>query len=234
MGSKARIAKDIVPIILENRKENQYYIEPFAGGMNTIDKVNGLRIANDINTYLISMWAALVNDGWKPTKISKDYYATIKQYKSIYPKYVVGWVGFNCSYSGKFFGGFAGDTLTKIGTIRDYQTEAIKNVLKQVDKLKGVRFTNLSYEKIILPKNSIIYCDIPYKDTTKYNSDFKHAEFYKWALLKAKEGHSVFISEYNMPKDFTCVWSKEVASSLSANGKIGGNKISVEKLFVVK
>ena len=31
--------------------------------------------------------------------------------------------------------------------------------------------------------------------------------------------------------DFECVWQKEAKSSLSANGKIGGNKLSVEKLF---
>jgi DNA adenine methylase len=42
----------------------------------------------------------------------------------------------------------------------------------------------------------------------------------------------VFVSEYNAPDDFVCVWQKEAKSSLSANGKIGGNKTSVEKLFV--
>lgn len=41
----------------------------------------------------------------------------------------------------------------------------------------------------------------------------------------------VFVSEYNAPADFECVWQKEAKSSLSANGKIGGNKVSVEKLF---
>jgi hypothetical protein len=33
---------------------------------------------------------------------------------------------------------------------------------------------------------------------------------------------------------FECVWSKEVKSSLSANGKSGGNKNSTEKLFIVR
>lgn len=44
----------------------------------------------------------------------------------------------------------------------------------------------------------------------------------------------MFISEYNAPDDFVCVWQKEAKSSLSANGVIGGNKISTEKLFVLK
>jgi DNA adenine methylase len=44
----------------------------------------------------------------------------------------------------------------------------------------------------------------------------------------------VFVSEYNAPNDFVCLWAKEAKSSLSANGKIGGSKISVERLFKLK
>jgi DNA adenine methylase len=36
------------------------------------------------------------------------------------------------------------------------------------------------------------------------------------------------------PNDFECIWEKELKSSLSANGKSGGNKNSVEKLFKSK
>ena len=53
MGSKARISKDILPLILKDRKSNQYYVEPFIGGANTISKVDGKRIGSDINPYLI-------------------------------------------------------------------------------------------------------------------------------------------------------------------------------------
>ncbi len=35
MGSKARIANEILPIVLESRSVDQYYVEPFAGGMNS-------------------------------------------------------------------------------------------------------------------------------------------------------------------------------------------------------
>ena len=34
MGSKNRIAKYILPIILKDRKEGQWYVEPFVGGAN--------------------------------------------------------------------------------------------------------------------------------------------------------------------------------------------------------
>ena len=41
MGSKARFAKDLLQIILKDRTEEQYYVEPFVGGCNIIDKVKG-------------------------------------------------------------------------------------------------------------------------------------------------------------------------------------------------
>ena len=55
MGSKNRIAKYIIPIMLSERKENQTWVEPFVGGANIIDKIDGERIGADINPYLISV-----------------------------------------------------------------------------------------------------------------------------------------------------------------------------------
>ncbi len=236
MGSKARISKDILPILLKKKQCKQYYIEPFAGGMNLIDKVSGLkRIANDINPYLIEMFKYIVYKKWIPKEYyTKEEYFHIKNNINKYKKHIVGWVGFNCSYSGKFFGGFAGITKTKKG-IRNYQKEAINNVFKQKDKLKGVLFTNTEYFDIKIPKNSIIYCDPPYKNTTNYKGikEFNHDLFFNWCRDLKNNNNLVFISEYNAPKDFKEIWVKEVNSSLSSNGLSGGNKKSLEKLFII-
>jgi DNA adenine methylase len=59
MGSKNRIAKHILPIILKDRKEGQWYIEPFVGGFNLIDKVKGNRIAADCNPYITTLFTAI-------------------------------------------------------------------------------------------------------------------------------------------------------------------------------
>lgn len=229
MGSKARFSKEILPIILKERLADQYYIEPFAGGMNMICNVGGPRIANDINYYLVEMWRALIN-GWVPPQVTKQEYQDIRQNKEKYPPFIVGWAGFNCSYSGKWFGGFAGEVKTKTGDMRDYQLEAVKNVAKQIDKLRGVEFCNKSYDQLILPPNSIIYCDPPYKGTTQYESDFDHNKFWQWARLTS-ENHILYVSKYSAPEDFQCIWQAEVKSSLSANGRSGGSKTSTERLF---
>lgn len=230
MGSKARVAKEIADII--NYKNYDCYIEPFCGGCNMIDKIDHPeRIANDSNPYLIGMWKEL-QEGWVPREYSKEEYIEVRDNKELHPDYLIGWIGFNCSYSGKFFGGYAGKVKTKIGTERNYQKEAIKNVLNQIPLIQGVKFYNQNYLQLHVPDDSIVYCDPPYQGTTGYSEKFNHEEFWDWVRAISKKS-TVFISEYSAPKDFKCVWEKSVKSSLSANGKIGGNKNSVERLFVI-
>lgn len=227
MGSKNRHAKELLLIILKYRKNEQPYIEPFCGGCNIIDKVKGLRIANDINEYLIEMWKVL-QYGWIPPKyISEEEYKDISKNKDKYPKYLVGYVGFNITYAGKFFGGYARNK----ERTRNYSEEAYNNITKQVLKIKDIIFYNKSYDSFPIPNNSVIYCDPPYQNTTEYNGTniFDYDKFWDWCRLKVKDGHQVFISEYDAPKDFICVWSKKVSSSIDQNT---GGKQNIEKLFI--
>tara|TARA_R110000744_G_scaffold353575_1_gene459921 strand:+ start:379 stop:1092 length:714 start_codon:yes stop_codon:yes gene_type:complete len=231
MGSKNRFAKELLPIILKDRAPEQWYVEPMVGGANMIDKVEGNRLGADFNEYLADMWQALT-DGWVPKEhYTKEEYTDIKNNKENYPKYLVGYVGINCSYSGKWFGGYAGITQTK-GGVRDYQKEAFNNVTKQLKDLQNVIFEHKDYKNLTIPNKSIVYCDPPYEGTTKYKDGFNHTDFWDWVRNKTNQGHQVFVSEYKAPEDFKCVWEKETKSSLSANGKSGGNKLSTEKLFV--
>lgn len=237
MGSKARIAKHILPIILKDKKPDQLYVEPFVGGANLIDKVGGRRIGCDINSDLINLLNGLAN-GWTPKKsyTKEDYLKAQKGLNSC--PIETGYISINCSYSGKYWGRFAGKSNTAQG-VRDYTNEAYKNVIKQAPSLNGVDFICSDYLNLDgrIEPNSIIYCDIPYKGTYSeiegYGKlNFDHDTFWQWCREKTEQGHKVFISEYNAPDDFVCVWKQEVKSSLSANGKSGGSKKSIEKLFV--
>ena len=59
MGSKNRIAKHILPIMLVEAEKNGItkWVEPFVGGANMIDKVPDTfaREGYDINRYLIAL-----------------------------------------------------------------------------------------------------------------------------------------------------------------------------------
>lgn len=235
MGSKSRFYRQILDIVLADRADGQAYVEPFAGGCNVVCHVTGERLAADVNPHLIAMWQALI-DGWlPPPDVSRVEYDAMRSVKSRQPDALYGWVGFNCSYSGKWWGGYAGKTSTKIGTVRDYQNEARRNVLAQIDGLRGVRLVCASYDQVAIPDRSIIYCDPPYQSTTRYDGSpdsFDHAMFWEWVRRMGDDGHTVYVSEYAAPGDFACVWQSRATSSLSANGVIGANKISTERLFL--
>jgi DNA adenine methylase len=228
MGSKSRLVKYIKPIIELELTNREVYAEPFVGGFNMIAEIDApCRYANDSNKYIIAMIDAL-SSGWVPQAYyTKDEYETYKSGQG--DDHEIGYVGINCSYSGKWFGGFAGITTTKKG-IRNYQIEAYANVSRQIKKLDDVILTAGSYLDMVIPDNSVIYCDPPYADTTGYGNKFNHGEFWEWARDKSAS-NVVLVSEYSAPDDFKCVWQKEMSSSLSANGKAGGNKTSIERLF---
>lgn len=225
MGSKSRHAKEILPLILQDRTD-ETYVEPFAGGCNVIDKVDGPRIANDINYYLMEMFKAAV-DGWEPPDIvSEDAYFKIKQNKDDFPAALVGFVGIGCSYGGKWFGGYAR------GAGRDYCGESKRNLMKQKDFLAGASFQSGNYADMNIVRGSIVYCDPPYADTTKYSAstDFNHQDFYDWCEFLVKDGCRVFVSEYSVPDHWECLWEKKVNSSLTQDT---GSKTNIEKLFKV-
>lgn len=234
MGSKNRIAKHLLPIILENRQKDQYYVEPFVGGANMIDKVDGNRIGADSNEYLIAMWQGLQQDLKRDYIIEKSLYSQAREYfnkkdHTVFDAFKIGWIGWMGSYNGRFFdGGYSGHSVGK----RDYIREQITNVEAQMNNLKEVKFIASDYQSLNIPKNSIIYCDIPYKDTKQYltSKNFDHDKFWQWAREKSKEGHTVFISEYNAPEDFECVWQMEVTNSMNTTKTYK----PIEKLFKYK
>lgn len=227
MGSKNRIAKYILPIILKDRKEGQWYVEPFAGGFNLIDKVEGNRIAGDCNPYVTTLFTA-IQRGWiPPDTVTEVEYKEASRNREVTP--LVSFIGFGCSYSGKWFGGYARGNANN-GTPRNYCLESKNNILKQYNAVRGIKIEYSSYARLNIPSNSVIYCDPPYKGATGYKDSFDHEKFYEWCRAKKAEGHTIFVSEYNMPEDFICIWQKEQISSLTQDT---GSKIAVEKLFTL-
>lgn len=227
MGSKNRIAKELIPIITKDLKPNQWYVEPFVGGANMIDKIeHPYKLGADNNKYLIALLEAVQNGQELPEHITKDEYIAVKTNKDNYPDWYVGFVGFVCSFRGKFFGGYSGYYTTKTGIQRNYIKERINNILKQ--NLDGIKLVCSSYDALDIPANSIIYCDPPYNGTTKYKDSFDSDAFWQWCRDKAKEGHTVYVSEYNAPEDFKCIWEKKINSNLG-----GTSKTATEKLFTI-
>lgn len=225
MGSKSRIAKDLLPIITKDLQPNQWYVEPFVGGCNMIDKVqHPLRLGADSNEYLIALLKYVQDGGILPEFIDKDEYLRVTANPTEYDKWYSGFCGFIASRNGIFFNTYAGICKTKQGE-RNYLTEKRNNLLRQ--DLSGIKLECCNYDELEIPEGSVIYCDPPYKSTTGYKDKFDSAKFWEWVRDKARAGNKIYVSEYEAPEDFRYIWSKELTSSLSNT-----SKNSREKLFI--
>tara|TARA_R100000544_G_scaffold23790_1_gene11912 strand:- start:1454 stop:2167 length:714 start_codon:yes stop_codon:yes gene_type:complete len=233
MGSKNRIAKHILPLMLKDRKEGQYWVEPFVGGANMIDKVDGNRIGADFNDYLIEALKLIRDDvNSIPQVITESEYNSAKELRPLAG--LVGFIGFAMSFGGKWFGGYRRDVAGSKGCIDNMRTQTRRSrdsAIKQSKLIQGVDFVFSSYSELVIPPNSIIYCDPPYEGTTGYKDKFNHSEFWQWCRDKVKEGHTIFVSEYNAPDDFECIWQQALNVSVAKSGK---HKKAIEKLFTIK
>lgn len=202
-----------------------------------IDKIEcKKRIGCDIHKQLIALLQyAQLHEEDIPERILEEEYKTVQANKENYPDWYLGLVGFCASFGAKYFGGYArsyhGD---KSG---DQSAGAIRNLRKQLPNIKDVEFKNIRFQDLPLDKleGYVIYCDIPYRGTTKYSTEpFPYEEFYDW-VKAASDKNTVLISEYSMPEEFTCIWQKETKTLLSSQKeKMSDKNIRVEKLFTYK
>lgn len=222
MGSKRRVADELSVILHKNMRDT--YIEPFVGGCNMMEHIKCLnRLGSDSNKYLIAMWQGLQRGWVPPTMVSEEEYIAIKTFPGTYDPALVGFVGFGCSFGGKWFGGYARSP----GQDRDHTAENKLAVLRQRDILYDVTFSCKPYS-VIDVRNTLIYCDPPYQDTTKYNLNyFDYNRFWDWCRRLSKQ-NVVLISSYEAPDDFESIWEKRIHSNLTVDTN---NKYNTEHLF---
>ena len=97
--------------------------------------------------------------------------------------------------------------------------------LERLESLQSLEVYAGDYRDVEIPADSVVYCDIPYRGTSEYIAGaFDHDQFYEWALSRH---FPVFVSEYAMPDEFSCVWECKLRSILSSTA----NNAVTERLF---
>lgn len=225
-GGKAKIAKYIVPYLESVRKENQLYIEPFMGGCNIVSKMSGNREAYDFNEYLVEMYKGVQSGYELPDELSEEEYHHVKDNKEE-DKILTGFVGFGCSFAGKWFGGYARNKQK-----HNYCKASKNSLLRKMSTMSDVKFDWVDY-KTLNPKGCLIYCDPPYANTTKYTGvpTFDSNEF--WDVMRRwSKDNDVYISEYEAPADFVSVL--DIPTKTNIRDKSDNVCQRVEKLFTYK
>lgn len=243
MGSKSRIAKQIIPIIQQCIDDNNlnYYLEPFVGGANVIDKIKcKYRFGYDINKYLIALLEYMANDGQLLPEVSRELYNNVRtaynENKDNFDDVTTANVGFLASYNGRWFdGGYAQPVYEKTQKglrLRDYYQEGKRNLETQTPMLKGIEFKCIDYRQINQPKEMMIYCDPPYENVKQFANSQKFDYIQFWEIMRQWSADNyVIISELNAPDDFICIWQKDVQRSIKSDDS---KMRAIEKMFVYK
>jgi DNA adenine methylase len=230
LGGKFRLKAEISNFIADIHANSDYgtYVEPFAGGLwvfsEVSQKIKAKKIAYDICYPLINLYQN-IQDGLEiPDIIDEDYYNSLNGSRDENDP-LLAFVGFGCSFSGKYFGGYARSS------DRNYAKNAKNSLLKKFKFLDGVEFKCENYLNL-RPENSLIYCDPPYFGTTQYDycKDFDHELF--WGIMEQwkKQGNKVIVSEYMcMSSKFECVLEMPTKTDMHTNT---GKSNRVECLFM--
>lgn len=121
--------------------------------------------------------------------------------------------------------------ITPAGLKASQNLESLQRLqrLQCLQSLQSLHKTAMDYEGFNVPKNSLIYCDIPYEATQKYAKDtFDHKRFYEWA---SKQTEPLCISSYNISDNrFTRIWN--VPKRGIMNVSVANNLTQQEGLFV--
>lgn len=243
-GSKAKFIKELIPIITKHLDSDTTFVDAFMGGANVICSIDHPKKCGiELNKYVLALWKHIQkcnNNGknpeeYLPVSLTKEEYLDIKQSyidkDGRYPEWLIGYVGSALSFGGAWFNGYAAFNPKKN---EDHVKEALNGISKQIKHFKHLSdtaFLNNSYNEVEFQGKCVIYCDPPYQDTKKYESDFDHSAFWEWVRKMSKLGHYVYVSEYTAPSDFKCVWRKKKKDGMGSSCT-GISKTKVEKLFV--
>ena len=229
-GGKQRIAKPLSAFLNSQLTEGQTFVDLFCGSCNVVSNIRQdvKRYANDKNKYLPVMFERIQHGFKLPTEISEEEYYIVKAMPSDTLEQIATkcFVGFGCSFSDKWWGGYARN---KRGD--DFCKNAYNSTLRKSDKMKDVGFFSMDYSEFLCPADSLVYCDIPYKGTTQYSAvgAFDHEAFYTWA--KSQKQCRILVSEYehNVPEGARVVW--EHKSKKDIRNKDGVQEKTVEIVF---
>lgn len=222
LGGKSRIANQIAEILNSNKRKT--FVSLFCGACSVESLVDAeKKILNDFHPYLIECFKDVQNGRDFPETITEDDYKKVKANIDL-DKGLSGFVGFGCSFGGKWFGGYARQTKGL-----NYASTAKRSLSKKMIGLRNATFLNRDYKNVEIPDGSLVYCDPPYKGTTDYSNSkgFSHTVFWEYVRELSKTNF-VFVSELDAPYDFIPVWQKPFTRNLDASVVF----TSTEKLFI--
>lgn len=201
-----------------------HYYEPFVGYAHVLRRVVDKRsyTASDDNALLMRLLTAVQSRQRLPTVTEDEYFKLKHQKGAVSLKRAVAC--FTYSYCGKEWGGYVGPYEGANGTVRVPAQERLKyyGKLQQNPQFMATALSCCDFGMCRFKPRSLIYCDPPYQDSSKYgatgNDAFDSARFWR-VVRRWSEHHVVFVSEYRAPDDFILVSEATKHACVGGGGK---------------
>lgn len=223
-GGKTRIARHIAPIV-NSARNGLFCWEPFCGALGITEHLKP-DFASDSHAGLIALYNTLRKepDWLDKFDCTEDAYRIAKSWPDDDPG--KAFIGFACSFGGKWFGGFAKPNASHPRGFADAGRKLLARKLASVT----CALETGSFFEVAPTDGYLIYCDPPYHGTTGYAGvpAFDSGAFADRCVEWAAAGSTVFVSEYSFPVGRE-VWSRESTSTQGAG--VQGGKRHTERLY---
>lgn len=243
LGGKARLVGKFA-LLVNARSANRTLWEPFCGGLNASVRLEARRhILSDAEPCLVTLVRAVVLEGWLPdlNAVSKALWERHRANPDPDDP-MTAFLGYGCSFSGKWFSTYAGFTYDSFhmkrgnhgSAVRSGPLVSVKSLLKARFALDGreVEVERCDFLDGTRPDGvDVIYADPPYRGTTGYDAvpgEFDSDRFWEVASAHAADGVDVFVSERTAPVGWAPVWTGGRRRILG--GSPGGERLD-EALF---
>lgn len=227
LGGKFRQSKQIAEYVksMSNVADITEYGEPFCGSLSSAIAVSqvlpGVRVRlSDANPYLMRFWVAAKGGFNPPETITESDYAF---YNKNRPKDdpMTGYVGFACSFGGKFFGGAARTN----GVIKP----SWKNTMDRVRWVRefDVELSCRPYWEFESCDTALTYLDPPYVGRTPQSREVPPFDREHFVLYAESLPGSVIASEFINDREWNVVhnWGDTVVRHLNAKPADGTSEV---------
>lgn len=230
-GGKAGLAKELGGEVVRRGAGRSVYVEPFVGGGFMFERTAPhfpLAVAGDANPDLILLWRAVAS-GWTPPRaVTEDQYRALR-HAAASPERT--FAGFGCSFSGKWWGGYARNSRGD-----DFAGTAARGIERKraaFERAAAIICADYADLTPFATERAVIYCDPPYAGTLGYpGAPGKWDSVAWWDVARAwrERGALVLVSEYDAPADWSACWERERRMAMRAKG--GSQRVVIERLFV--
>lgn len=223
-GGKAKVADSIAAVL--TRHDTPRYLEPFCGACWVTARVAPkfrYALVADVHPDLMMLWDA-VQRGWHPpTTVTEVEWSALRGGP---PSALRGFVGFGCSFGGKWFRGYARDPQSD----RNFARAAAKAVVSKRQALSHARMVCADFRAHDPDSTYTVYCDPPYASGERLPHVGNFANPWPTFQAWAERGAHVYVSERSAPKGWRPLLELKPQRGL---GRLDGPKSPVPEFLWV-